>query len=241
MQRKDGGPEWREEASAEALAGRLAKDVAGLLRRAIEERGRALLAVSGGTTPLRFFDALSKEDLAWEKVTVILADERFVPTESSRSNARLVTLNLLHNNAAKAHFEGLYTEAETVEDAARIADQRMRSLPFPPDIVVLGMGTDGHVASLFPDWDRLSLALDPHRKDHVLAVRAPSAIEQRLTLTLARLAAAPFLALLIEGNEKKAVLTEILARNRDENAPVLAVIKNAKSPVKIYWTPLGTN
>lgn len=241
MRVDDGGPEWREEAGAEALAGRLAKDVASLLQRAIDSRGHALLAVSGGATPVRFFNALSKEELDWNNVTVVLADERFVPPQSSRSNARLVALNLLHNNAAKAHFEGLYEPAETVEDAAQRADERMRALPFPADVMVLGMGTDGHVASLFPDWDRLSNGLDPDAGVHVLAVRAPSAIEPRLTLSLAQIVASPFIALLIEGEDKKTVLEEALDGKRGDNAPVLAVIRNAKSPVRIYWTPRGAN
>lgn len=237
MQTHNGELEWRTEAGTELLAGTLAKDVAGLLQLAIDRRGHALLAVSGGTTPVPFFNALSKAEIDWKKVIVVLADERFVPPQSSRSNARLVTLHLLHNNAAKAHFEGLYEPAETVEDAARSADQRMRDLPFPADVVVLGMGTDGHVASLFPDWDRLSHGLDPEVDDRVLAVRAPSAAEPRLTMSLAEIVASPVIVLLIEGDEKKAVLEETLDGKRGENAPVLAVIKNAKSPVRIYWAP----
>jgi 6-phosphogluconolactonase len=237
MQAEKSGVEWREEPDAEALAARLASDVCTLLGSAVEKNDRALLAVSGGTTPVRFFNALSQEDPGWGKVTIILADERFVPPQSSRSNARLVALNLLHNKAAKAHFEGLYKEADTVEEAASLADERMRTLPFPPDAVVLGMGADGHTASLFPDWDGLSRGLDPDIGDHVLPVRAPSAVEPRLTLPLARIVAAPFIALLIEGEEKKNVLQKTLVGKRDPNAPVLAVIKNAQSPVKIYWTP----
>lgn len=235
------GVKWREEESSQLLAHRLAADVADRLRRAVETKGGALLAVSGGTTPVRFFNSLSQEDAYWDKVTVILADERFVPPESTRSNARLVTLNLLHNKAAKAHFEGLYEAADSVEEAARLADERMRALPFPPDAVVLGMGTDGHVASLFPDWDGLAHGLDPGIEDHVLSVRAPSAVEPRLTLPLARIAEAPFIALMIEGKNKKMILQETLEGKRDANAPVLAVIKNAQSPVKIYWTPGATN
>jgi 6-phosphogluconolactonase len=240
MQAKKVMVEWREESTAEALAERLAADVASLLGNAISHKGHALLAVSGGTTPVRFFDSLSQEDLDWDKVTVILADERFVPTQSTRSNARLVTLNLLHNKAAKAHFEGLYEPAETVEEAAHYADERMRALAFPPDAVILGMGTDGHVASLFPDWDQLGLGLDPAIENHVLPVRAPSAGEPRLTLPLARLVEAPFIALLMEGEEKKSILREIIDATGEKHPPVLEVINNAQSPVKVYWTPRGT-
>ncbi len=240
MQTGNAKVEWREEGSADALASRLATDIAGLLQAAVEKKGGALLSVSGGTTPVRFFDKLSHQDLDWGKITIILADERCVPIESSRSNARLVALNLLQNKAAKARFEGLYETAGTAEEIASLADERMRALPFPPDAVVLGMGTDGHVASLFPDWDRLAYALAPATGDFVLPVHAPSAVEPRLTLPLARIVEAPFIALLMEGEEKKHVLQEILDGKRGAVVPVREVIKNAQSPVKIYWTAHAT-
>jgi 6-phosphogluconolactonase len=240
MQTGNAKVEWREEASADAVASRLATDIAGLLHAALANTGEALLAVSGGATPVRFFDKLSREDLDWEKVTIILADERCVPIESSRSNARLVALNLLQNKAAKARFEGLYEPAGTAEEVASLADERMRALPFPPDAIVLGMGTDGHVASLFPDWDRLEYGLNPATSDFVLPVHAPSAVEPRLTLPLARIAETPFIALLMEGEEKKQVLREILDGKRGAIVPVWEVIKNAQSPVRIYWSARAT-
>ncbi len=136
-----------------ALAEALADDVGARLAAAIAARGTASLAVSGGSTPKAFFRSLSRRELDWSKVTVTLVDERFVPPENDRSNHRLVADNLLKDGAAEARFVPLYQAAETAEAAAAIASGRTASLGAPLDVVVLGMGTDGHTASFFPGGD----------------------------------------------------------------------------------------
>src|SRR5690606_28014454 len=130
-------PDWRVFASSDALAEALADDVARALGAAIDRRGQAFLAVSGGTTPKLFFRALSRQKLDWEKVTVIPVDERFVPETSPRSNAALIRNSLLTDEAAAARFVPLFHAAETVEDAATRAAAALASLPWPLDVAIL--------------------------------------------------------------------------------------------------------
>jgi 6-phosphogluconolactonase len=216
---------------AEALAARIAET----LSRAIAGKGEALLAVSGGTTPGDFFRALSAKPIDWTKVTVTLVDERFVPISSERSNEHLVRSMLLQDKAAAARFVGLYRDEATVEDAAVAAAGDLAALALPLDAVVLGMGGDGHTASFFPDADDLETLLAPSNPALVLPVHAKTAGEPRLTLPLARLIEAPFLALHIEGAEKKRVLDAAL--DPSSNLPISAVFRAARTPVQIFWAP----
>lgn len=227
---------WHEFSSGPSLAEALAEEVAQRLIAAIEARGMALIAVSGGSTPAPFFRALSFKALDWRRVTVTLVDERFVPTSSERSNARLVARHLLQNEAARADFIGLYHELDIVEEAAEKADRIIGALPLPLDVAVLGMGTDGHTASFFPDAENLSALLDAEGRQRVMPVHAPSAKEPRLTLSMPLLSKARFLALHIEGMEKKDVLAAALGGSRPR-LPVRAVVDQAGEPVHIYWAP----
>ncbi|PWK65336.1 6-phosphogluconolactonase [Aminobacter sp. AP02] len=228
-------PRWNEFATREELAAALAAKVADALRTAIAQRGEAFLAVSGGTTPGRFMAALSREELDWNKVTVTLVDERFVPESSPRSNASLAKANLLQHNAAAARFAPLYHEAATVEEAAARADTGFRALPWPLDAAVLGMGGDGHTASFFPDAQGLDALLDPASARIVMPVHAESAGEPRLTLTTAPLINARLLAVHIEGAEKRAVLEAAMAA--EKALPIRTVLDRSPRAAEIYWAP----
>ena len=218
---------------ADTLSAELADQVAEGLKSSIAARGRATLAVSGGTTPIRFFECLSVFELDWSRVTVTLADERFVPPSSKRSNEKLVRDNLLVGQAAAASFVPLYSQTADVEDAARAAAVAIAALGLPLDILVLGMGTDGHSASLFPDANEADALLTATPGPAVLPVHAPSAGEPRLTLSLDTLSNARAIYLHIEGTEKRAVLE----RADNENLPVAAVLEAARTPVVTYWAP----
>lgn len=226
---------WNDFADREALASAFADTVANRLADAIARRGTALLAVSGGTTPAKFFAALSTRRIQWDKVTVTLIDERFVPRSSPRSNARLVAENLLQNAAAAARFVPLYHQAENIEAAASVADTALKALSWPLDVAVLGMGNDGHTASFFPDATDLSDLLDPASDRNILPVHAQSAGEPRLTLSMARIVAAGFVALHIEGAEKKQAFES--AMGGDPQKPIRAVIDASKRPVEVFWAP----
>jgi 6-phosphogluconolactonase len=226
---------WHEFATPEALAETFAGRIADVLAEAIETRGKALLAVSGGTTPIHLFKVLSETDLDWPKVTITLVDERFVPPSSDRSNEGLARRDLLRGKAASANFIGLYREAPTVEEAARKAEAALSALPYPFDFVVLGMGPDGHTASFFPDDPGLARPLDLSGKRIVLPVHAKSAGEPRLTFSLPKLIEARNLALHIEGADKKQVLEKALGGG--PRLPIRAVFDAAKKPVEIYWAP----
>ncbi|MGB6118943.1 MAG: 6-phosphogluconolactonase, partial [Mesorhizobium sp.] len=205
------------------------------LDEAIGARGQALLAVSGGTTPVAMFEALARAEIAWDHVTVTLVDERFVPPSSDRSNAKLVRDRLLQGAAASARFIPLYSPAPSVEEAAGAADAALNRLDLPFDVVVLGMGGDGHTASFFPDGAELDKALDARTQRRVVAVNAASAGEPRLTLTLPPIASARFIALHIEGAEKADVLAQALAKG--STLPIRRVIDAGETPVEIFWAP----
>jgi 6-phosphogluconolactonase len=224
--------------NSRAQAAALAERVAERLRAALTERQQALLAVSGGSTPKAFFERLSREPLDWAKVQVTLVDERWVPDSDERSNARLVKTHLLQHAAAGARFVPLYTGDPTPEAGLAKAEAHIDALPRPFDVVVLGMGEDGHTASFFPGGNHLAEALDLKGSAHVLPMQAPDAGEPRITLTLATLLETRALYLLICGDKKRDMLadaTQGLGAARDY--PVRAVLTQQRVPVAVYWCP----
>lgn len=215
---------------ANALADAVARDIA----NGIAQRGVGVLAVSGGSTPKRFFKALATYDLDWSQVIVTLVDERWVAPSSDRSNAKLVHDLLLTGNAAMARFVPLWSGGEEPTEAA-VAETiaKLGALPMPFDAVVLGMGNDGHTASFFPGGDTLDAALTS--KGPALPLKAPGAGEPRITLTLPVLLNTHSLYLHIEGSEKATTLEQAMADGPVEDMPVRAVLRQTKTPVHIYF------
>ncbi|WP_343598450.1 6-phosphogluconolactonase [Pseudomonas sp.] len=220
-------------ADARTLAATLARDVAERLRAAIAAKGQACVVLSGGRSPVPFLEQLAGEQLDWTKITVSLADERWVPVEHADSNAGLLARHLFKGPAAKARFVGLYQQAENLDAAAAIADQALAELP-PIDVLVLGMGDDGHTASLFPDSPNLVEGLDPSSKRRCLPMLAPSVPHQRLSMTRPLLASAAFIALSVQGPGKLATLRAALAGNDLSEMPIRAFLHD---PLDIYWCP----
>ncbi|NMA98889.1 MAG: 6-phosphogluconolactonase [Phyllobacteriaceae bacterium] len=218
------------------LAKELAEAVADRIRTAIAERGTAAIAVSGGSTPGKFFAALGKtKDIEWDKVIVTLVDERWVDETSDRSNALLVNEKMLQGPAAIARFIPLYSGGDE-PDATGIAKTNalVSTLPKPFAAVILGMGNDGHTASFFPGGDTLDEALTV--EGPTLAIRAPGAGEPRVTFTLPRLLETDGLYLHIEGEEKAAVLDKALGDGPVDDMPVRAVLRSG-APITVYWAP----
>ena len=171
----------------ELLDAKLAEEVAGLLSQAIAEKGKASIAVSGGSTPKGFFKALSEKDIPWNKVTITLADERWVNIDSDASNTRLVHENLLQNKAQSAKFfhvkQGGLLCDETLADLNLAANTSL----LPLDVLILGMGEDGHTASLFPCSDQIKQALSVDNTNSLMKVVPKTAPHERITFTFASL------------------------------------------------------
>jgi len=221
-----------------ALAHALAERIAERLREGIAARGRALLAVSGGSTPRHFFEQLSRQSLDWSKVQVTLVDERWVPESSDRSNAAMVKSLLLQHDATNAQFVPLYADAPTPEAGLAVIRARIASLELPFDAVILGMGNDGHTASFFPRGDRLPEALDVNNTARILPMRADGAGEPRITFTLSTLLDTRSLYLHIEGDAKRQLLADArLGLGEAANFPVRSVLTQQRVPVAVYWCP----
>jgi 6-phosphogluconolactonase len=201
----------------------LAEAVAGQLEFAMRDHGEAHLSVPGGSTPVLFFDALSRRKLAWWRVSVSLNDDRDVPADHEASNVGLVRKHLLQNDAREAVFLSL-------QDAAKK----------PADVLVLGMGEDGHTASLFPGAPELATALDPEHADRIVHIipdpLPPHAPYPRNSMTLSAMLSAKQIYLLISGRTKLQVYEQALTAE-PVDMPVAAVLRQDIVPVSVYWAP----
>lgn len=223
-----------EFANGEALAHGLADWTADHLRKAIAARGAALLIVSGGKSPARFFELLSNLELDWPRVSITLADERRVADDSPRSNARLVREKLLQNRAQAASFTPLADVRLPADRELAAASARIANLPSPADVVVLGMGDDGHTASWFPGAQGLAEAIDPGARQLVAPMVAADAPEPRLTLTGRVLLRARAIALEIEGEKKLATFATALEPGPEEAMPIRAVLRRAADRLTVF-------
>ena len=215
------------------LAEGLAIKVAGQLNDAVKAQGTATLVVSGGRSPVAFFQSLIKQPLDWSKVAVSLADERWVPVEHADSNAGLLKKHLLQGPAAKARFVGLYNVAANLEDAAEQADRALAELP-PIDVLILGMGDDGHTASLFPNSPNLAEALNPDNPRRCWPMLAPTVPHQRLSMSRSLLASAKTKVLSISGQGKLNTLNDALGGTDIAALPIRAFLQPT---LEIYWCP----
>jgi 6-phosphogluconolactonase len=222
--------------TSEELASAFAQWTAQRLSEAVEARGAALLVVSGGTTPARYFHALSEQPIDWSRIAVTLADERRVPDDNPRSNARLVREALLRDKAAQAQFAPLADSRLDDDRELAAANARIAALPAPADLVVLGMGDDGHTCSWFPGADGLSEAIDVGARSLVAPISAPGAPEPRLTLTGRVILRAHALALHIEGANKLATLEKALGEGPIEAMPIRAVLRQASDRLTVFCT-----
>lgn len=239
------------EVPADRLPSLMAEDIALRLSAAIAQRGRAVLSVSGGKSPVALFEALARHDIDWPRVTVTLVDERQVPADHADSNARLVRAHLLQGAAAAAAFVPMVqVDAATAPwpPATVLARAACEALgeAVMADVRVLGMGADGHTASLFPGSPDLSQALDlkAPAQAPVMAVRLPEPRPQpphdRLTLTLAALLQARVLMLPVQGQDKLDTLATLFQHSPDQpdaRWPVSCVLHQHQAPLEL-WLPV---
>lgn len=218
-----------------AMASALAAAVADGLRAGLAGRGGASLAVSGGRSPIPFLEALSAEMLDWSRVVVTLVDERWVAPSSADSNEALVRRHLLRGPAAAACLVPLKTPAASPEAGVAAALALRAEMPRPFDAVVLGMGEDGHTASLFPDAAGLADALDPAGAAELVCIHPPRAPHARITLSLAGVLATRRLFLQAGGAAKRAVLERAAREGEPLRLPVAALLQQHKVVPELFF------
>lgn len=226
--------------SADRLAHDLAGFVAERLRDGLARRGEALLVVSGGSTPMPFFRALSALALDWSRVTITLADERWVPPDHDDSNERLVRAGLLQGLAARARFVPLFNGAASPESGLEAAAQALAVLPWPADAVVLGMGGDGHTASLFPYAPELRDALADGDGPRCLPISVPAPPNvplPRLSLTRRALLDTRCLLVHIHGSAKLALLEQAQQDGPPEQWPIRLALRQDQVPCEVFHAP----
>ena len=225
-----------EAGKASELELALAHAIASVLDTAIRTKGSACLAVSGGKSPIGMFSALSNAKLEWSKVVVTLVDDRWLPSDHPDSNEALVKQHLLSNAARAASFIGLHSASVTPEEGLDSVRARLSGLPSVLDVTVIGMGNDGHTASLFPCSNEASAGLNPTCPYSVIAVHPKTAPYARISMSLPRIVSSAALFLHIVGDEKKRVLEAAL---RDENtrSPIVKVLAAAGDIATVYWCP----
>ncbi|GAB4144076.1 MAG: 6-phosphogluconolactonase [Sphingomonadales bacterium] len=232
-------PELKCFASADDMARAGADAIVAALAQGVATRGEASLVAAGGRTPAAIYDKLCHVDVPWRQVTVLPGDERWVGADHGASNESMIRRTLLRDRARDLNMVGLRNDAAS--NSAGLGDiaQRVAALPRPFDVVMLGMGNDGHTASLFPGAQGLEAALDPDGDADVAAItpdplpaEAPFA---RITLTVRALLDARQIMLFVQGAQKKAVLDQALAGADAQAMPVRAILRQDRTPVSIYY------
>ena len=229
--------EWWEYDSLDELADAVAGDVGFIIQSAVDARDASLIAVPGGTTGPAVFGKLAQQKLPWKKVTVIPTDERLVPMDSELSNIRAIARSFLPTGA---RVIPIAADIADYRLAGNSADARLQDLAWPPDLVWLGMGKDGHTASIFPGPD-LQAALDAPKARRAIGVmpdplpaEAPVA---RVTLTRAAILSARTVLITITGDEKRAVLEQAIGDGQSSKAPIGRVLAELEQPIDIHWCP----
>ena len=191
-----------------------------------------MLAVSGGRSPIALFEAMAQQKLDWPNVTISLVDERLVPPLHADSNAALVRRHLLQH-AAAARFLPLVGEQTDVSDPAAALAEAEAAFP-TPDIAVLGMGADGHTASLFPQAPQLAESVSPECRSKLVHTSPVTAAHERISMSLNALAAVPQLLLSIQGADKRAVLEQASAMPSNER-PISLLLHRANVHCQVYY------
>lgn len=214
----------------------LARTLEERLREAIQARGEATIALSGGSTPRPLLARLAQADLPWEKVSVTLVDDRWVDPQHEDSNERMVHETLLQGAAARSRFVSLHSAAAHPREAVDEMEARLDVFG-TFDCLMLGMGGDGHFASLFPATPELREGLDLNSPRTCIAVDPVTAPHARMSMTLARIVDTRSLILHLTGADKRAVF-ELARADRDPMVlPIAAVLDVPAPPLEVYWAP----
>ena len=229
--------EWWEYDSAEEMADAVAGDVGFIVESALDARDAALIALPGGATPQPIYPKLAARSLPWKRVTIIPTDDRLVPMDDERSNIRAIAQAFL---PVGARVIPIATEIADYRLAGNSADARLQDFPWPPDLVWLGVGEDGHTASIFAGPD-LQDALDAPKARRAVGVMpdpmpddAPVA---RVTLTRAAILSARTILITVSGQEKRELLEGAIADGQSSRLPIGRVLAEAEQPIDIHWCP----
>ena len=220
--------ETRLEASS-AAANRMAE----LVAKRLDNNGDASIIVSGGTSPRQCMAALAKAPLDWPRVQVLLSDERWVPADHEDSNEKLVRETLLVGPAAAAQFVPIYAANVSPEDRCDELQDPLPVLPFSCSLI--GIGTDGHFASLFPDAEQLKLGLDVESGRLYTPITTAASPHPRISMTLAAISRSDEVALLFFGDEKLDVYEQ--AKASATAYPLSRLLRQKRAPVRLFWAP----
>ena len=218
----------------ESLVLALCSKIISILEDSIKKNKKASLLVSGGSTPKALFEKLSNIDIAWDKVTIALVDERWIDSKNKDSNALLVKENLMQNYASKASFIGMYLESYEANECDEKCSEIYLKKLYPFDVIILGMGTDAHTASLFPENKRLDEAYDLNNKNLCISIKPDTAPYDRMSLTLNAILSAKNIILHIEGEEKLNVYNEAVSLNDKYKMPISSVLNQEMKDIEVY-------
>lgn len=219
--------------SQEELLSSFCKEIINNLQKAIKEKGKASLLLSGGSTPKPLFEALSKIDIAWEKVNVGLCDERWIDSSSKNSNENLVKTNLFKNYAQKANFVSMFIKDLDINEAKDLCSQNIKNSLFPFDVLVLGMGEDGHTASIFPNNIKLDEAYDLNSECLCVNMIPSDAPYERMSLNKKAILSASNIYLHFEGEKKQEVFNQALKANAYD-MPIASILNNENKTIEVY-------
>jgi 6-phosphogluconolactonase len=223
--------------SAQALTAEVAGDIATRLAAAITARGEAGLFVSGGHSPAALFEQLRTQAIEWSRVSIALVDERWVEPTDPASNERFVREGLTRDRAAAARFVGLKNPAPSPDQGAAAAWQAVTQIPRPADVTVLGMGDDGHMASLFPGSPNLGRALDLEAPEGCIGMWSSIAPHARLSLNLRALLNSRRIFIFLLGEAKLRTYAAVCGPGPVEEMPVRAVLRQQRVPVEVVCAP----
>lgn len=229
--------EWWEHDDAGALAEAVAGDIGFILESALDARGAALLALSGGKTPVPAYEALARVKLDWKKVTIFPVDDRLVKVDDPASNVGMLARLFLPRGA---RVVPLGADNKDVKMAGNAADARLQDLKWPPDLVLLGVGDDGHTASILPGPD-MEAALDAPRTRRAVGVTPDplpaDAPYPRVTMTRAAILQARALMLVLTGDPKRALVERAIGDGASSRVPIGRVLAEAEQAIDIHWAP----
>ncbi|WP_228276663.1 6-phosphogluconolactonase [Marinobacter sp. JSM 1782161] len=219
----------------DAVAAELADRVAERLEGALAGRDRASLALSGGSTPKPFFEKLRDKPLDWSRVDVTLVDERWVTPDSPDSNEKLLREHFLQGAASAARFVPMKQKHESANAGQPLAEEALADIAWPLDVLILGMGNDGHTASLFPDAPEIDRALDPSQPYRCMALHPVSQPQARLSLTRTILEQASWTALHLKGEDKLETLKVALSDMPSVREMPIRVFLS--TGLTLFWSP----